>query len=335
MFEQISGGMDPRVAGLAMLGVLVLLMLVSFGLNISRRNRQKQMAAMIVSKTESAAKRASSVIMDAESRALRDSGRDAKRAFDLVNWRSIQRDLKRAGLPNFPPFVFLAAAALSYAVAYFIIAAPIAPIYYQAAVIFPPIFLFVRSSILGMFIDSRRMKMTAQLVVFIESVQRAVSVGTSADEAVGEAIGETEAPLKETLVAIKDLLDLGYDFVDAINLAADRINLAEFDIFCASLTAQSATGGSVGDVLKEVTDIARGRMDLKKKIATMTAEGRFNAMLLGSLPVMLSMYLRAAQPDYFNALWISIPVGPIIFFGTLAGAVLGAWLAMRIARISI
>jgi len=335
MLEQILAVMDPRTTGFVLAGLVVFLAILSYGLGVLRRRKVKQFGGLIVSKTEGATKRASSIILDAESRALRESGRDQKRTLDLVNWLSIKRDLKRAGLPAFPPLVFLAAAALSYAVAFFIIAAPIAPIYYQAAIILPPMYYLVRTSILGVFIESRRLKMTAQLVVFIESVQRAVSVGTSADEAVGEAIGETEAPLRGALVSIKDLLDLGYDFVDAINLAADRINLPEFDIFCASLTAQSATGGSVGDVLKEVTDIARSRMDLQKKISTMTAEGRFNAMLLGSLPIALSMYLRASEPEYFNALWAAIPIGPIIFFGTLGGAVLGAWLALRIAIIKL
>ena len=150
-----------------------------------------------------------------------------------------------------------------------------------------------------------------------------------------EAIRETDAPLQENLIAIKELIDLGYDFVDAINLAADKVNLPEFDIFAASLTAQSKTGGTIGDVLKEVIDIARARVDLQRKIATMTGEGRFNAMLLGSLPILLTMYLRASEPEYFNTIWEAGAMGTAVFFATIAFAVFGAWLAMRIAKITV
>jgi Flp pilus assembly protein TadB len=76
-------------------------------------------------------------------------------------------------------------------------------------------------------------------------------------------------------------------------------------------------------------------MDLQKKVSTMTAEGRFNAFLLGFLPIGLIMYLRHGQPDYFNSLWESDFIGPVLFFSTIAGAVMGAFVAIRIAKITV
>ncbi len=207
------------------------------------------------------------VILDAESRAMKNTGRDQKRPFDLVNWFSIKRDLKRAGLPRFPILVFLVALGLSLAVAMLILNVPIYPMWAQVLASFPPMFFLTRVSMIGMRIEGRRMKMMYQLIIFIESTQRAVSVGTSPDEAVAEAIRETEAPLKENLLAIKELIDLGYDFVDAINMASDKVNLPEFDIFAASMTAQSKTGGTIGNVLKEVVEIAARGSICKRRSA--------------------------------------------------------------------
>ena len=316
-------------------GVIVVMIVGYFFAGFLNSQRKERYCQTIVEKTEGAQKRALSVILDAEERAMKENNREQERTFDVINWFAMKRDLKRAGLPRFPPLIFLFALVLASAIALFIVAAPIYPMWAQIAAVFPPMFYFSRYSFLGMRIESRRMKTTQQLVTFIEQVQRSVTVGTSPDEAVAEAIKETEDPLREHLVAIKDLIDLGYDFVDAINLAADRINLAEFDIFAASLTAQSKTGGTIGEVLREVIDITRARLDLKKKIATMTAEGRFNATLLGSLPILLTMYLRNAEPDYFNTMWQAGTTGAAVFFATLAFAVFGAWLAMRIARITL
>jgi len=311
--------------------------LISSFLQGQRRDR---MSRILVAKTEAAHVRAASVILDAETRAMRAPPRGESYPFDIVHWKAIERDMTRAGLKRrlvFPPLVFLAAAGLSWVIAAFVIAAPIFPVWGQALAIYPFSFLLVRRSLLGLLCKARKMTLLEQLIGFIESVQRAVAVGTSPDEAVAEAIREAESPLGEQLAEIKNLLDLGYDFVDAINLASEHINMPEFDIFAASLSAQSTTGGSIGEVLKEVIDISRGRLHLQRKISTLTAEGQFNALILGALPILLSMYLRAVQPDYAEVLWAdyAMPQGPILYFATLGMAVAGAWLALRISNLEV
>jgi len=315
--------------------VVVLTAVSLFLVAFFKGQKRDRYVKLIIDKTEGAQKRAMSIILDTEARAMNDVGRDQKRPFEILNWWAIKRDMRRAGLPPFPPLLFLFALAMATGVALLVLNMPIYPMWAQILAVYPAMYFLTRVSLLGMKIESRKMKMMNQLIIFIESVQRAVSVGTSPDEAVAEAIRETETPLKENLSAIKDLIDLGYDFVEAINLASDRVNLAEFDIFAASLTAQSKTGGTIGDVLREVVDIARSRMDLQRKIATMTGEGRFNAMLLGSLPILLTMYLRSVEPEYFSAMWDAGALGAALFLATIAGAVFGAWLAMRIAKITV
>jgi len=297
--------------------------------------KRERLADILLQKQKGSVERTANAVLSTEKQVKRNSTRGKKLPFEAVNFKAISRDLRKAGLPPVPPLVLVAATIISFMIARFILNVPIFSLRAQALAVFPAVYLLVRYPLLNMMIDSRNMKALGHLITFIESVQRAVSVGTSPDEAVAEAISETEAPLRETLLTIKELIDLGYDFIEAINLATEQVDLAEFDIFAASLTAQSATGGTIGDVLREVAEIARTRLDLKRKIATMTAEGRFNALLLGSLPIGLSLYLRSSQPDYFNALWTDPVLGSAIFFGTLGMATTGAVLAMRISKIRI
>jgi len=276
-------------------------------------------------------------ILVSRNRAARQSNRGDIKPFDLINPAAINRDLRRGGLPQLWPLVYLAALVLAFGLGHTVLNAPLPsfPPYMQSAAILMPCFFFVRRSLLGVFMESRRLKMLRLLVLFVESTQRAVSVGAAAEDAVSEAIREAEEPLRSAMMPIRDLLELGYDFIESINLAADRINLPEFDIFVASLTAQSTTGGSIADVLREVSEIARSRLDLQKKVGTLTAEGRFNAFLLGFLPIGLMMHLRTSQADYFNALWESDFAGPAIFFYTIFSAVLGAFIAVRMSQIKV
>lgn len=297
--------------------------------------RRGKMSQQIIDKTQGMGARRDSAILSAEA-SIRKHGRQrGKVPFPLLNWNAIRRDLEKAGLPGFPPLVLLVAMLIAFLVARFVLNAPIYPLWIQFVSVLPWCFYLTRNGILGTRIDARRLKAMTQLIAFVESCQRAVSVGASPEEAVKEAIMDTPEPLKSRLLPIKDLLDLGYDFIDAISMAAERVDLREFDIFVASLAAQASSGGAIGEVLREVIDITRSRVDLQKKVSTMTGEGRFNAMLLGFIPIGLTIYLRAAQPSYYNHIWQSDFLGPLIFFGTLGMAVSGAWLAIRIAKIVV
>jgi len=317
---------------------IILMMVVGvMTINLLRATRTDRMLKLLRSKTLRKREGADNIVLASRRRSARMSNRADSKPLDLFNPAAIKRDLRRAGFPQFWPAVYVAGLGLAFLVGFTILNAPLEsfPPWMQALAIAPWCFFFVRKSVLGMFIESRRMKSLRQLILFIEATQRAVSVGASPEDSVLEAIRDSEEPIRSALLPIRSLLELGYDFIEAITMAADQVNLPEFDIFVASLTAQSTTGGSVGDVLKEVVEIARSRLDLQKKVGTMTAEGRFNAFLLGVLPIGLMMYLRHGQPDYFNYLWASDFLGPAIFFFTVFGAVMGAFIAVRMSNIKV
>lgn len=282
-----------------------------------------------------AAEHAATAIISAEREVQAGAGRKAKLAFDIVNWKSISRDMKKAGFMAFPPLLLVGAACISYLIANIFLNVPHFSLSGQSVFVFPFIYYLLRYPLLNTLFEAKQLKALKQLINFIESVKRAVSVGASPDEAVVEAINDTEAPLRDSLETVSELLNLGYDFNDALSLAAEKVDLAEFDIFAASLAAQSSTGGTIGQVLTDVVDTARSRMELKKKVGTMTAESRFNALLLGSLPICLSLYLRTTQPEYFAQLWTNPVLGTTIYLSSLFMAVVGAYLALRIAKIKL
>ena len=165
-------------AGTAMMigtAVVVLTIVTIFLAGFFRAQKKERYEKLLVDKTEGAQKRAMSVILDAESRAMKDTGRDQKRPFDIVNWWAIKRDLKRAGLPRFPPLVFLFALALSTAVSLLVLNMPIYPMWAQIVAVYPAMYFLTRVSILGMRMESVKMKM-----MFGWEAARATSVGEAA-----------------------------------------------------------------------------------------------------------------------------------------------------------
>jgi Flp pilus assembly protein TadB len=327
----------PNIVLGGFLFLVLFLVVGTMTMNLLRANKREKLLSVLRNKLVRKKELMDGVLLSAQKRVGMKSNRVDGVPFELFNPVAINRDLRRAGLPQLWFLVYVLSVVLAFVIGFTVLNAPLErfPPYMQSLAIVMPCFYFVRHSVLGTLIERRRLRSLRQLVLLIESTQRAVVVGASAEDAVAEAIRDAGEPIRSDLMPIKDLLDLGYDFIEAISLAADRVNLPEFDIFVAALQAQSIIGGSIGDVLKEVAEIARSRLDLQKKVGTITAEGRFNAFLLGFLPIGLMMYLRNAQPDYFNTLWNSYVVGPLIFFMTVVGAVLGAYMAVRISTIKV
>lgn len=331
-------GAEGAGGGLYALAVMVLMVvsLFYFVRRFDQTRRRDAYFKAVAAKSVGPSARLAAAVKSRERGVLSEASRRRRSAIDFILPSSIRSDMIRSGLPGQASLVVIVASVLAWLIAFLVIAAPIFPIWVQTLAIWPLLFYFVRSGILGILYELRRLVLMDQLITFIEHVQRGVTVGTSPDIAVVEAIEEMPQPLRGYLQAVKDLIEIGYDFVEAISMASDRIDLPEFDIFAASLSAQAASGGPIGDVLREVAGIARMRLDLTRKVGTLTAEGRFNAIVLGVLPVGLMLYLRHAQPDYFNHLWTgTVWWGPWLYFGTLAAALVGAWSALKIAAIKV
>jgi len=243
-------------------------------------------------------------------------------------------DLRRAGLPPYPVLIFIFAAVLSLVVAMVVFWLPGVSLALQAALLFPIMLWLSRRSFINMFIDARKMKMIGQMIDFLEYVRRAALVGYSPERAIIEAIGEVGNPLQAKLMSVRDLSSVGADFIDSLQISANQIDLPEYDIFASALEAQASAGGSIAGVLGDVVEITRLRLDVQRKISTLTGEGRFNAILLGSLPIALMLYVRYSDPRFFSVMWQS-SMGYGIYMTTVALAFIGAFIAIRIANVKL
>src|SRR5262249_18886315 len=63
-------------------------------------------------------------------------------------------------------------------------------------------------------------------------------------------------------------------------------------------TLQAETGGNTAEVLDVVTETIRERLELRRMIRTLTAQGRLAGMVLSALPVFLLLGLSLINPSY-------------------------------------
>jgi len=161
----------------------------------------------------------------------------------------------------------------------------------------------------------------------VDMIVRSVRSGHPVATALG-MIGENmDPPVGEEFQQVVDEIEYGRSMTDALNRMAARVGEADVQFFVVVLTVQQETGGNLGEVLSNLSNILRQRKQMRLKIRAMTAEGRMTAYILGALPLVVVGVLHLLSPDYLTPLFED-PVGNFIL-GLSITMVLSAFLVVR------
>ena len=113
----------------------------------------------------------------------------------------------------------------------------------------------------------------------------------------------------------------GLDLESAVANLYTRVGQPDLGLIALAVSIQSKTGGNLAEVLSNLSRVIRERFKLRRKARALAAEGRFSALVLSSLPVLLFILLQIISPNYYRDVWEDQYTRPV-----LAGAVL--WMAL-------
>jgi tight adherence protein B len=101
-----------------------------------------------------------------------------------------------------------------------------------------------------------------------------------------------------------------------------------------SLTIQQETGGNLGEILYNLGALMRRREQVKLKIKAMSSEARASALIIGSLPFVISVVIYLIDPDYILKLFID-PRGWMLLAAGLTSLTLGLGIMGKMVRFEI
>jgi len=107
---------------------------------------------------------------------------------------------------------------------------------------------------------------------------------------------------------------------EALQDAADRLSIPEFQFICISLAIQRETGGNLAETLSNLADVLRKRSQMKLKIRAMSSESKASAYIVGSLPFIVFGLLYTMNPGYIGDFFIDerlmvIGLGGLVWMG--------------------
>jgi tight adherence protein B len=150
----------------------------------------------------------------------------------------------------------------------------------------------------------------------------------------GMAANELADPIGTEFGIVFDEIGFGIPFDESMTAMTHRVGSPDLDFLVIALLIQRETGGNLTELLDSLAKTVRERIKLKGKVRTLSSEGRFSAILLGSLPFVLGAVLSLLNPGYMSALWETPQGHNLMQIGAVL-LVVGFIVLQRIIRIKV
>jgi len=182
-------------------------------------------------------------------------------------------------------------------------------------------------------IERRRKAFEAQLPDALSLIASSLSAGHTFLRAIQMMCEESEAPLSEEFARVVYETRLGDPVVDALERMAVRLGIRDLQWVVQAIRIQQTVGGKLADLLHTLADFIRGREEIRREIAVLTAEGRISAWVLGALPVFLLFAVDMIQPAYMKPLFQGWGLAVLAFTG--ASIAIGTAVILRMVKIEV
>lgn len=158
------------------------------------------------------------------------------------------------------------------------------------------------AAIPGLYVQLKRHqrleKLRSQLPDAFELISRVLRAGQTISQAMKAVADEFSPPLALEFLYCYEQMNLGLSPEAALRELGRRTGLLEIKIFVLSVVVHRQTGGNLAELLDKLSHVVRERSRIRGMIGSLTAQGRFQAMILLSLPPFMFALLMVLEREY-------------------------------------
>ncbi len=167
-----------------------------------------------------------------------------------------------------------------------------------------------------------------QLPDAFDAMSRSLRAGQTLEQALQSIAVEFGAPLGPEFSYCFEQQNLGLPRETAYRDLAQRAGLMEIQIMVVAILVQQQSGGNLAELLDKLAVVVRDRFRMRDKIKTLTAESKFQSMLLMVLPPLMFVILWVVKRSYLVVLFDH----PWLLVAVVAMQVVGAFWIHRISN---
>jgi tight adherence protein B len=202
------------------------------------------------------------------------------------------------------------------------------------ALIFGGVVAILPPAVVSFIAGRRRKKFLGQLPDTLQLLSGTLRAGYSLMQGVEAVSQEVQDPMGQELRRVVTESRLGRPLEESLDGTAERMDSPDFSWAVMAIRIQREVGGNLSELLMTVADTMTQRERLRRDVASLTAEGRMSAIVLGLLPVGLGIVMYLMNPEYMSKLFTD-SLGNILLGGAIVAMIVGFLWMKKIIDIEI
>ena len=139
----------------------------------------------------------------------------------------------------------------------------------------------------------------------IDVIVRSLRAGHPVPVAIGMVAREMPDPIGTEFGMVADEITYGADLESAMRNLEFRVGQPDLHLFVTSIAIQTSTGGNLREILQNLASVIRNRIKMRRKIKSVSSEGRSSAMILCALPPVFFALVQVLAPHFYGGIWHS------------------------------
>lgn len=194
---------------------------------------------------------------------------------------------------------------------------------------------FASPRLLAVVLKGRRdRKFGLQLVDALMNVSNALRSGFSLPQTFELIQREMGRPISQEFRLVNQETRIGVPMEQALEHLLQRMPGDDLDLVVTAILVSQEVGGSLAEVMDNIARTIRERHQIEGKVRALTAQGRMQAVVLGSVPILLAVVINYLNPGLFRPM-IETPAGWALFGVIFVLEVVGILVVRKIVTIEV
>jgi len=168
----------------------------------------------------------------------------------------------------------------------------------------------------------RQQQFNEQLASMLQLLSNSLKTGYAIDRALETVAAKSQPPVSTEFERVATEVTLGTSVEDALSGLLLRINSPDLEFIVTAILLHIRVGGNLAEVLDNISDTLRDRLQTKRDMSVLTAQSRASATIITGLPILLALGLYVFVPGYYapmTSTWVGYAMLGFAAFMVLIG----------------
>jgi tight adherence protein B len=142
--------------------------------------------------------------------------------------------------------------------------------------------------------------------------------GQSFPQAISGVAQRAKEPTGPELARVVREVNLGGSIDDGLTNMVKRVGSDDLELVVTAVSINRTAGGNLAEMLQIISNTIRQRVQTKREIRSLTAQGRMSGWFITLIPVAVALVLYFISPTYFRPMtesfigWVMLGLASIL-----------------------